>query len=160
MKTWNFDENLVVGNSKLEKWHIAKNHHFFIFCLYINEKWKKTWFFGVSQLIFDEKPLKNHDFWIFVVTKNAKIIIFDWFLCKICFLEFCPSSFLLKNQWKNKYFGFWKSQKLQKYWFFHGFLQKMEILTSQHLDGQKKKFSGMVQMVQKMSLTPFFHMPR
>ena len=57
-------------------------------------------FFWMSQLIFDEKPLKNHDFWIFMVTKNAKIVIFDWFLCKNSFLEFCPISFLLKNQWK------------------------------------------------------------
>ena len=38
------------------------------------------------------------------------------------------------------------------------FLQKMKILASSPLDGQKKKFSGVVQVVQKMSLTPFFDM--
>lgn len=38
VKTRNFDENRVVGNSKLEKWHLVKNHDCFIFCWYINEK--------------------------------------------------------------------------------------------------------------------------
>ena len=55
-------------------------------------------------------------------------------------MEKCHSSFLMKNQWKIMIFEFWKFQELQKHLFFHGFLQKMKILTSQHLDGQKKKF--------------------
>ena len=50
--------------------------------------------------------------------------------------------------------------KITKTLFFHGFSQKMKIFTSSPLDGQKKKFSGMVQMVKQMSLTPFFDMPR
>ena len=62
----------------------------------------------MSQLIFDEKPLKNHDFWIFVVAKNVKIVIFDSFLCKIWFSHFCPISFLLKKTMENHYFWiFW-----------------------------------------------------
>ena len=39
-------------------------------------------------------------------------------------------------------FEFWKFQELQKCLFFHGFLQKMKILTSSPLDGQKKNFRG------------------
>ena len=82
----------------------------------------------MSQLIFQEKPLKNHDFWIFVVTKNAKDVIFDWFLCKIWFLKLCNISFLLKNQCKIEDFVILKYQKMQKHWFFNGFLQKNENL--------------------------------
>ena len=99
-------------------------------------------------------------FWIFVVTKNVQIIIFGWFLCKIRFFEFCPDSFLLKNQWKIEDFVIMKFQKLQKHYFFHGFLQKMKILTNSPLDGQKKKFSWMIQMIQKWCLRPFFDMTR
>ena len=40
------------------------------------------------------------------------------------------------------------------------FGKKMKIFTSSPLDGQKKKFSGMVQMIQKLCLTPFFDMTR
>ena len=46
-------------------------------------------------------------------------------------------------------FEFLKFQELQKHYFFHGFLQKIEFFASSPLDGQKKKFSGMVQMTQK-----------
>ena len=37
----------------------------------------------MSQLIFDEKPLKNHDFWILGIPKNAKTVIFPMFFAKI-----------------------------------------------------------------------------
>ena len=70
----------------------------------------------------------------------------------------CHSSFLMKNHCKIMIFEFWKSQKLQKYWFFHGFLQKTKILTSSPRDGQKKK-SEVVEMIQKWCLTSFFDVP-
>ena len=57
-------------------------------------------------------------------------------------------------------FGFLEFQKMKKHYFFNGFLQKMKKNTSQHLDGRKKKFSGVVQVVQKMSLRPLFDMTR
>ena len=149
-----------LGELKIGKVSPPKIHDFFHFLLVYKWKMKKSWFFGVSQLIFDEKPLNNHDFWNFVVAENAKNIIFDWFLCKKCFFEKCHSSILLKKQCKIMIFEFRKFPKMQKHYFFHCFLQKMKILTSQHLDGQKKKNSGMDQVVQKCRLTPFFDMPR
>ena len=47
-----------------------------------------------------------------------------------------------KKQWKIADFVILKFQKMQKCLFFHGFLQKMKILTSSPLDGQKKIFPG------------------
>ena len=80
---------------------------------------KKIWFFGVSGFIFNQKPLKNHDFWIFVVTKNAKFVIFDWFLCiKFDFSNFVPAH-LLKKPIKNHTFIFWNFGNMLLHWFFN-----------------------------------------
>ena len=87
---------------------------------------KKSWFFWVPQLIFDEKPLKNHDFWIFVVAKNVKMAIFDWILCEIWFLEFCPISFLWKKPMKKHDFWILGIPKKAKTLFFPWFFAKNE----------------------------------
>ena len=120
----------------------SKIHDFFHFLLVYKWKMKKSWLFWVSQLIFDEKPLKNHDFWIFVVTKNAKIVIFDWFLCKKWFFEKCHSSFLLKNQWKIVDFLILKFQKMQKHYFFHRFCENAKFWQVHLSIVRKKFFSG------------------
>ena len=40
-------------------------------------------FFGIlSQLIFVEKQMKNHDFWILRIQKNTKPLIFPWFFAE------------------------------------------------------------------------------
>ena len=87
---------------------------------------KKMWFFGVSQLIFYEKPLKNHDFWIFVVSKNVKNAIVDGFLCEIWFSNFCPISFLLKKPIKNQDFWILGISTITKTLFFQWFFAKNE----------------------------------
>lgn len=133
--------------------------NFFSFFACIDVKIEKMWFFGMSRLIFDEKPLKNHNFWIFVVTENAKIVIFDWFLCKIWFLECCPISFFLKNQFKIEYFIILKLQNW-KTLIFQWFFAKNENFYKFTSRWPEKKNSGMVQVVQKYCLTLFFRMPR
>ena len=39
-------------------------------------------FWKLSQLIFIEKPMKNHDLWILGIPKNAKTLFFPWFFAK------------------------------------------------------------------------------
>ena len=81
---WNRDFLMKIGSRWTQNWKNGSSRKimiFFIFCLYISKKWKKSWFLGLCGFIFHEKTLKNHDFWIFVVAQNAKIVFFlhFWF---------------------------------------------------------------------------------
>ena len=81
--------------------------------------------------------------------KNAKIVIFVTFI------------YVTKNQYKIMIFvilGIPKNAKTLIFWI--GFCKKMKILTSQHLDGQKKIFQGGSDDPKMCVLDPFFGMPR
>ena len=47
-------------------------------------------FWKMSQLIFIEKPMENHDFWILEIPKIVKTLIFPWFFAKMKFLTSSP----------------------------------------------------------------------
>ena len=93
-------------NSKLQKWVLAKNQVFFIFCLYINEKWKKLDFLVCPSSLLIKNHWKKMIFGFLWLQKIQKSWFSTGFYVKFVFWNFVPAHFCWKTNEKTNILDF------------------------------------------------------